>query len=234
VLISKTKIEGEEALRRLVLALNGLAGIAFIEKKSDQAVSLYKEALGFAEENYEDFRLDPLMNIHVLHNLAEVRPLTTNCSDRCPQNDQQLRKVSKRKGTETCGLDVAKRRKVSGEDKFATDAGLPQDNAPDLKEDSLIANRKSDDLGNASCSSCCRESLRNACENIKQKYLSAFTSRLSSAQEEFRKSYKQVYNLHSYNMTHKNCMWHGVYIMLSTEKKIISFIYDIVHIILTV
>lgn len=40
-LLSKAKVEGEEAVRELVYALNGLAGIAQIEGKKDQAVIYY-------------------------------------------------------------------------------------------------------------------------------------------------------------------------------------------------
>ncbi|CAH9090614.1 unnamed protein product [Cuscuta epithymum] len=74
VLVSKTKVEGEEELRKLVVSLNGLAGIAIIEKDIPQAISLYKEALAVTEDHSEDFHLDPLLNIHINHNLAEVLP----------------------------------------------------------------------------------------------------------------------------------------------------------------
>ncbi|KAH0979320.1 hypothetical protein GBA52_006497 [Prunus armeniaca] len=84
VLVGKTKMEGEEALRGLVVALNGLAGIAVIEQNFTQALSLYKEALALAEEHSEDFRLDPLLNIHIYHNLAEILALATNC---CPSKN---------------------------------------------------------------------------------------------------------------------------------------------------
>lgn len=165
VLVSKTKIEGEEALRRLVVALNGLAGIAIIEQNFTQAVSLYKEALTLAEEHAEDFRLDPLLNIHIHHNLAEILPLATNC---CPSNGERIPGNSGEMGP--CDEHVAKRRKLSGEDN-------------------------SSENGHASCSSFSDVSLRTVCDNIKQKYLSAFSSKLSMTQQEFKKSYTQVYFL---------------------------------------
>ncbi|KAI7996620.1 Protein NRT1/ PTR FAMILY 5.6 [Camellia lanceoleosa] len=74
-LMGKTKVDGEEALRKSVVALNGLAGIAIINQDFSQAASLYREALVLAEEHSEDFRLDPLLNIHIHYNLAEIRPL---------------------------------------------------------------------------------------------------------------------------------------------------------------
>ncbi|XP_073129793.1 uncharacterized protein [Henckelia pumila] len=83
VLIGKTKVEGEDALRKLVVALNGLAGIAMIKQDYKEAVSLYKEAVFIVEEHSDDFRLDPLLNIHIHHNLSEVLPLSV---DSLPEN----------------------------------------------------------------------------------------------------------------------------------------------------
>ncbi|KAL6127971.1 hypothetical protein ACLB2K_071332 [Fragaria x ananassa] len=137
VLVSKTKIEGEEALRRLVVALNGLAGIAVIEQNFTQAVSLYKESLTLAEEHAEDFRLDPLLNIHIHHNLAEILPLATSSSP------------SKAEHMAPCDEHVAK-------------------------------------------SSFTDISLRTVCDNLKQKYLSAFNSKLFMTRQEFKKTYTQV------------------------------------------
>lgn len=76
VLVGKAKTEGEEALRLLIVALNGLAGIAAIEQDFVRAVSLYKEALSFADQHAEDFRLDPLLDLHIHYNLAELVPLS--------------------------------------------------------------------------------------------------------------------------------------------------------------
>ncbi|KAF3554843.1 hypothetical protein F2Q69_00017781 [Brassica cretica] len=77
VLVKKTQSEGEEALRVLIVALNGIAAISMLKQEFSEAVSLYKEALNITEENAEDFRLDPLLNIHILHNLAEILPLVS-------------------------------------------------------------------------------------------------------------------------------------------------------------
>lgn len=173
VLVSKTKIEGEEALRRLVVALNGLAGIVIIEQNFTQAVSLYKEALTLAEEHAEDFRLDPLLNIHIHHNLAEILPLATNC---CPSNGERISGNSGEMGP--CDEHVAKRRKLSGEDISS--------------ENGFSIAQEYNNVSHASCSSFTDISLRIVCDNIKQKYLSAFSSKLSLTQQEFKKSYTQV------------------------------------------
>ncbi|PRQ59652.1 putative DNA helicase chromatin regulator PHD family [Rosa chinensis] len=169
VLVSKTKIEGEEALRRLVVALNGLAGIAVIEQNFTQAVSLYKESLTLAEEHTEDFRLDPLLNIHIHHNLAEILPLATSCS---PSKGQH---IPGKMGP--CDEHVAKRRKLGGEDNSS---------------ENDLSNAQEYNNSHASCSSFTDVSLRTVCDNLKQKYLSAFSSKLFMTQQEFKKSYTQV------------------------------------------
>ncbi|KAL2926006.1 E3 ubiquitin-protein ligase SHPRH [Bienertia sinuspersici] len=90
VLISKTKIEGEEALRKVVSSLNGLAGIAIIRGELSNAASLYKEALALAEENSQDFRVDPLLNLHIHHNLAKVLKSALNSVQQVSVCGEQL------------------------------------------------------------------------------------------------------------------------------------------------
>lgn len=184
VLVGKTKMEGEEALRGLVVALNGLAGIAVIEQNFTQALSLYKEALALAEEHSEDFRLDPLLNIHIYHNLAEILALATNC---CPSKEQfpgsSTEMASKIHGIEKCDQHVVKRRKLSGKDNFAVGAGNLLEGTSELLDNEQKYLSAFSDV-----------SLRTARDNIKQKYLSAFSSKLSTAQQEFKKSYTQVCN----------------------------------------
>ncbi|KAI3720920.1 hypothetical protein L2E82_31919 [Cichorium intybus] len=153
VLVGKTKVEGEEALRKLVVALNGLAGIAIIKQDFPQAISLYKEALELAEEHSEDFRVDPLLNIHIHYNLAEILPLTSNSSQKFHLGTQHEGNMCK-----TC-------------------------------DENNVVDRPS------SLSSCTSyQSLQITCNNLKQKFLSVFNSRLSMAQNEFRKSYELVSN----------------------------------------
>ena len=186
-------------MRRLVLALNGLAGIAIIETNSTEAVSLYKEALALAEEHSEDFRLDPLLNIHILHNLAEILPPEKNCSEECPLNGKHSpespeKVVYKRHCAQKYGR-VFKRRKLSKKDNCDMDAKNLPDSMNDKNENDLDVKLECDDVPHASCSSVDEESLRVACENMKRKFISAFSSRLYVAQEEFRKSHAQVYIL---------------------------------------
>lgn len=195
VLVGKMKIEGEEALRKLVVALNALAGIAILEQNFPQAVSLYKEALALSQEHREDFRLDPLLNIHIHHNLADILALVMDHSTEVPSNGQQLHgnseKASKINKSETCDLNDAKKQKVSGEDSdFTIDAG----NSLELSENCSVGNKKGNNNHDMSSTSFSTQYLRTACENFKQKYLSVFSSKLSAAQLDFNKSYTQVCN----------------------------------------
>ncbi|KAL0401070.1 UNVERIFIED_CONTAM: E3 ubiquitin-protein ligase SHPRH, partial [Sesamum latifolium] len=185
VLIGKSKVEGEDALRKLVVALNGLAGIAIIKQDFPGAVSLYKEALDLVEEHSCDFRLDPLLNIHIHYNLAEVLPLI----------EKSLQQMSVSGNSENlpsgiCNIDEkddhAKRRK----ERIRYDPSLKiiSDNSICLASCLLRNGDSSSDIQpHASTVQC----LRAACEDLKQKFLSVFTSKLSLAQQEFTKSYEQ-------------------------------------------
>ena len=172
----------------MVIALNALAGIAIIEQNSSQAVSLYKEALELTEEHSEDFRLDPLLNIHIHHNLAEILPRVPDCSSELTseQFSGGSEKSSRIHSAEKCDLNAAKRRKVCTED-----------NSEYTIDTSYISNlTESDQEGNSEKCISSRSfniaSLQAACENLKQKYLSVFSSRLSVSQQDFGKSYVQV------------------------------------------
>ncbi|KAJ4825655.1 hypothetical protein Tsubulata_038885 [Turnera subulata] len=206
VLVGKTKLEGEEALRKSVIALNALAGISIIEEKYLEAVSLYKEALTLTEEYSEDFDLDPLLNIHILHNLSEILPLATGLSSpsngvplktgcSSPSHGEQLHgssaKATKIHNIEKYDPTVRKKRKIGGEDSsgIITDSG----NSQDLQVNCLNEDQKGD-IHSISSRTFSNTSLRKACDDLKHKYLSVFLSKLSVAQQDFRKSYTQVCN----------------------------------------
>lgn len=183
------------------MALNGLAGIALIEKIFSQAVSLYKEAMALVEEHSEDFRLDPLLNIHLHHNLAEILPMVRTCSIEFPSkgqhNPQISAQTSKIHETEKCDENARKRQKVSKEENLDfTDVENPSDCMSDLLENSSNGYRKPDNDSLLSSTSDDDVSLRTLCENLKQKYLSVFSVKLSVVQQEFNKSYVQVHFLH--------------------------------------
>lgn len=94
--MKKTQSEGEEALRVLIVALNGIAAISMLKQEFSEAVSLYKEALNITEEHAEDFRLDPLLNIHILHNLAEILPLVQSHKSDIDVKDDDHHRAAKR------------------------------------------------------------------------------------------------------------------------------------------
>ncbi|XP_020226329.1 E3 ubiquitin-protein ligase SHPRH [Cajanus cajan] len=209
VLISKTKIEGEEALRKLVIALNALAAIAAIQKDFSQATLLYSEALTLAEEHSEDFRLDPLLNIHIHHNLAEILPLASNFSSVLPSKGKQFSGFSEFKTTKRhliIKVDhcLVKRQKLSGCDdvNVTVPSAEPSNIASSLSEDDLNEDQEFDNLSADSVKSLIAE-----CEDSKQKYLSVFSSKLSAAQLEFQNSYTQVCNAHRESKTDQNTFW---------------------------
>lgn len=156
--MKKTQSEGEEALRVLIVALNGIAAISILKQEFSEAVSLYKEALNITEEQAEDFRLDPLLNIHILHNLAEILPLVD------VKDDDHRR--------------AAKRQRINELNSLTAQQG--QSNAPE-------SGLKKDGEYHEEC-----KTLGLVCDRLKVKYLSAFNSKLSAAQQEFTKSYDQV------------------------------------------
>ncbi|KAG7174962.1 E3 ubiquitin-protein ligase SHPRH-like [Homarus americanus] len=70
-LIKKTKFETEEAHRLLIASMNGLAGIAIIQKQWPQAVDMYRNVLRSIEE-HTNIKTDCLQRLHTIHNLAEI------------------------------------------------------------------------------------------------------------------------------------------------------------------
>ncbi|XP_077216092.1 RING-finger, DEAD-like helicase, PHD and SNF2 domain-containing protein [Tasmannia lanceolata] len=197
VLVSKAKTEGEEALRRTIGALNGLAGIAVIEQDLPRAVSLYREAMSLAEKYSVDFRLDPLLNIHIHHNLAELLSITSKCSQQFATMGGEFSENSTENNTKMYGQSdpdqhVVKRQKISN----GSSSGLTSDDMPlehcersPCSTAELSSFGVKGDNGAITFSEGC---LRKACEHIKQKYLSVFVSKHSLAQQEFEHSYMQV------------------------------------------
>ncbi|XP_052107843.1 uncharacterized protein LOC107459335 [Arachis duranensis] len=204
VLISKTKVEGEEALRRLVVALNGLAAIATIQNELSQAALLYHEALTLAEEHSEDFRLDPLLNIHVHHNLAEMLPQAADLALRVSSKEKQFSRTSRKHFIDKVDHCLLKRQKVSGCDdtKFSAASVELSNSASSLSEDDLNENQDVDDVA-----VCTVESLKAECEYLKQKYLSVFSTKLCAAEQEFQNSYMQVSNGFSDSKADQKMFW---------------------------
>lgn len=165
-----------------------------MQKDFSQAALLYNEALTSAEEHSEDFRLDPLLNIHIHHNLAEILPQTTNFSLEFPSKGRQFSKTSELKTTRKHALEkvdhcFVKRKKGNGSDDI--DYKLPSGEPLNVTSSSLenYSNR-CPEFDDAPISSV--KYLVAECEDLKQKYLSVFSSKLSAVQQEFKKTYVQV------------------------------------------
>ncbi|KXZ52879.1 hypothetical protein GPECTOR_8g26 [Gonium pectorale] len=72
VLVTRAKVEAEEAQRVLVAALNGLAALLVIQRDVPAAVAAYRTALRTMDDNKPDIGADPLQRLHTLHNLAAM------------------------------------------------------------------------------------------------------------------------------------------------------------------
>ncbi|KAM0824599.1 hypothetical protein ACQ4PT_070098 [Festuca glaucescens] len=224
VLIGKAKVEGEEELRKVVVSLNGLAGIAIIEQKNQEAISLYKEALDFARQNIDDFRVDPLLNLHINHNLVELLRTSSEYLQECPLKvqDSVLYYKRKRKGTspvhsELCGIKRNKISENSGSD-------LAADGAETSEDINIIGQASTsvelDAVKNAGChssSECFADGcLRKTCNTLKEKYLSVFTTKLLIAQKDFSASMEEVITLNK-ELQNQGMHW-WLYALDSIEK----------------
>ncbi|KAJ1292442.1 hypothetical protein BS78_02G391500 [Paspalum vaginatum] len=206
VLIGKAKIEGEEELRKIVVALNGLAGLAVIEQRNQEAISLYKEALALAHENVDDFRVDPLLNLHINYNLAHLLTASSEYLQECPLKEQvsEVDISRKRKENNTVETDLRsiKRNKIC-EDSIS---GLTTNGLETSEEDENVIGQActsttgevdADNFPGCHSSSECfaDDCLRKTCNAITEKYLSGFTSRLVVAQKDFSASFAEVLNI---------------------------------------
>uniref|UniRef100_A0A1D1XWD7 E3 ubiquitin-protein ligase SHPRH n=1 Tax=Anthurium amnicola TaxID=1678845 RepID=A0A1D1XWD7_9ARAE len=214
VLISKAKIEGEESLRKVIVALNGLAALALIEQDYKQASSLYREALSIAEENSEDFRLDPLLSLHVHHNLADLIALTSEFSP-CSVMVGSEHEICETKTGKLYGECYSRKRKLNKD----TDLDLPSD-IRSLKNPKTLCSSDlfTIDLNGGKIIDCDAKFeasfrlfddgyLRKTCESIKQKYLSAFISKLTSTQQEFVSIHTQVCEMSKVFQDHNVNWW---------------------------
>lgn len=202
VLVGKTKVEGEEALRKLVVSLNALAAIAIIKQEFSQAVLSYKEALAVAKEHSEDFRVDPLLRIHIHHNLAEILSLTSDSSEQFQTSQSSVQQIATSEdnvcemyAVEECDKRAVKRKKINFEDSDSiVDYGNLPEFSLDALADGLNGVKNCAVKPNIMSRPTSNNFLRLECENLKQTYLSVFNSKLSLAQQEFRKSNRQVSN----------------------------------------
>ncbi|XP_037475762.1 E3 ubiquitin-protein ligase SHPRH-like isoform X1 [Triticum dicoccoides] len=203
VLIGKAKVEGEEELRKVVVSLNGLAGIAIIEQKNQEAISLYKEALDLARQNFDDFRVDPLLNLHINHNLAELLRTSSEYLHECTPKIQPPVVYYRRKRKETSHADSdlrgVKRNKISENIGSVLAAGSPETSEYKNVVGQASISVELDAENRTGChlsSECFADGcLRKKCNTLKEKYLSVFTTKLLIAQKDFSASFEEVTTL---------------------------------------
>lgn len=150
-----------------------------------------------AEENNEDFRVDPLLSIHIHHNLAEILPLAMD-QIQSPLKDQFYPrtcevKASKMDDSEKSDNHIIKKQKVNGTLYVpCSDTEKIIDSPLELTGQDENAKKEENYEPHRSSSYFNDNYLRKACEAMRQKYLAVFSSKLSIAQQEFTKSYVQV------------------------------------------
>ncbi|GLI64470.1 hypothetical protein VaNZ11_007743 [Volvox africanus] len=72
VLVTRAKVEAEEAQRQLLAAFNGLSALMIIQGSIEDAIATYRKALRVMEDNKPDIDTDPLQRLHTLHNLDQM------------------------------------------------------------------------------------------------------------------------------------------------------------------
>lgn len=178
--------------------MNGLAAIAIIQKSPSEAVCLYGESLHLASEHSEDFDLDPLLNIHIRHNLAEILMTISNEEGALSPNEalhsgNSEAKLSNKHSLEECNMQYAiKRQRLCEDESSSTVDSTGSPISCSRKNNLVYKRRKQEDERQMHSKSFDYDSLMEACGNFKEKYLSAFKSRLIMARQDFQKSYEQV------------------------------------------
>jgi E3 ubiquitin-protein ligase SHPRH len=161
---------------------------------------LYKEALDFARQNIDDFRVDPLLNLHINHNLAELLRTSSEYLQECPLKVQTsvLCYKRKRNGTspahsELCGIKRNKISENSGSDLAADGAETSEDINIIGQASTSVELDAENNAGCHSSSECFADGcLRKTCNTLKEKYLSVFTTKLLIAQKDFSASMEEV------------------------------------------
>lgn len=179
--------------------MNALAGIAIIKADPHEAVSLYKEALTIAEEHSLDFQLDPLLNLHIHYNLAEI--FTENAGNldlvqlmEGPFSENIVERALKLSRFHNFHGSRVKRQKLSKENSSVviSDEGSSEDKG--IRFTTGLHGLNGDEVKQCDAQPIIplRTRFRMAYENIKQKFLAVQWSKLYQAQQDFKDSYMQV------------------------------------------
>ncbi|XP_068707085.1 E3 ubiquitin-protein ligase SHPRH-like isoform X2 [Montipora foliosa] len=105
-LISKAKLECEEAHRQLLFAFNGLAGIHILKQEWSDAVDMYREAMRSWMEHETTFRTDALQKLHTLYNLSDILSEHQEKCSRTLRDDKLQDEVRELRGNYTNRVNV--------------------------------------------------------------------------------------------------------------------------------
>jgi E3 ubiquitin-protein ligase SHPRH len=147
----------------LIGALNGLAALLILEQDHASAVKTYREALSLMEENFEEFDVDPLQKLHVLHNLNEILETLRSSS---AVDEGQLTKSDAVEGDLVATPPVKKQR---------------ADNMHDISGNFHIPRTLRDEL------------LQQQSREISSKYMSSFDAKLTAARSDYKNAHNQVF-----------------------------------------
>ena len=73
-LVNNVKVECEEAHRKLICALNGIAGIEMLREDFKRAAEIYCDAMT-SWESHSGLKTDSLQKLHTLHNLKSIKSM---------------------------------------------------------------------------------------------------------------------------------------------------------------
>lgn len=95
VLITKAKLEAEEAQRQLIFSLNGLAGLFLLQDKKEEAAHAYREALRFIDDcKGRQVDTDPLFQIHTIYNLLDLIQSSSGAVPRTLRDDDYVQRMN--------------------------------------------------------------------------------------------------------------------------------------------
>lgn len=90
-MVSRARVECQEAQRIMIAAGNGLAGVSLLENGPSsicQAVKLYREVLQLAGKSQNVCEVDRIQILHVLHNLRDAHRIVSSLSENSPSETE--------------------------------------------------------------------------------------------------------------------------------------------------
>lgn len=72
VMVTKSKVDAEDAQRLLLATINGIAGLKILQEKFAEAASEYRKVLHISHENESLIKADKLQILHTVFNLKQI------------------------------------------------------------------------------------------------------------------------------------------------------------------